>query len=341
MAWRGQYDAPIPELFPSTDGERWPGPVEPSGFRHEALIYHGRQEFLSGAVSFIRDGVRAGETVLVLVPGEKLESIRAALDSDAGLDDGAGRVEFANMREIGENPSRILPAWIAFVDGSRHGRPMRGVAEPMFEARTSAELDECLQHERLLDVAFGSGPPWRLLCMFDAATVPADVLEESRREHPIVHHGRDTQINHRFRPEDPKRLLALPPLPPRPPQADRLSFTTSYLRAVRRFVLRHARAAGLSTARASDLVLAVNELAANSVRFGGSRGTLWVWRADGALVCEVEDDGQLAQPLAGRRRPEISAESGRGLWMVNQLCDLVQLRSSPAGTSVRVHMRVA
>jgi anti-sigma regulatory factor (Ser/Thr protein kinase) len=32
-------------------------------------------------------------------------------------------------------------------------------------------------------------------------------------------------------------------------------------------------------------------------------------------------------------------EGGRGLWLVNQLCDLVQLRSSAAGGVVRLHMR--
>jgi hypothetical protein len=29
------------------------------------------------------------------------------------------------------------------------------------------------------------------------------------------------------------------------------------------------------------------------------------------------------------------------MWLVNHLCDLVQVRSSPDGTTVRVHMRVA
>jgi anti-sigma regulatory factor (Ser/Thr protein kinase) len=246
-------------------------------------------------------------------------------------------VEFGDMRVIGENPSRILPAWTEF--GRRHNRPFRGVAEPMFEARGEAELDECLQHERLLKVAFDTGPAWRLLCLFDETTVPAELLDESRREHPYVHQGRGLQENRRFRPADARRLLSIPPLPPRPPQAVRLSFTTGYLRAVRRFVLRHAAAVGLRANRANDLVLAVNELAANSVRFGGGQGTLWIWSSRAALVCEVEDDGQLLQPLAGRRRPDTSAESGRGLWMVNQLCDLVQLRSSPAGTTVRVHVR--
>jgi hypothetical protein len=32
---------------------------------------------------------------------------------------------------------------------------------------------------------------------------------------------------------------------------------------------------------------------------------------------------------------------GRGLWIANQLCDLVQIRSSAAGTVVRMQMRLS
>jgi anti-sigma regulatory factor (Ser/Thr protein kinase) len=38
--------------------------------------------------------------------------------------------------------------------------------------------------------------------------------------------------------------------------------------------------------------------------------------------------------------PDGEQEGGRGLWLINQLCDLVQLRSSPEGTSVRMSMRL-
>jgi hypothetical protein len=44
-------------------------------------------------------------------------------------------------------------------------------------------------------------------------------------------------------------------------------------------------------------------------------------------------------PLAGRVRPGPRQRYGRGLWMANQLCDLVQLRSRRDGTVARVHMR--
>jgi hypothetical protein len=42
--------------------------------------------------------------------------------------------------------------------------------------------------------------------------------------------------------------------------------------------------------------------------------------------------------MAGRERPTAERDRGRGLWMVNQLCDLVQLRSFPEGAAVRVHL---
>jgi hypothetical protein len=42
--------------------------------------------------------------------------------------------------------------------------------------------------------------------------------------------------------------------------------------------------------------------------------------------------------MAGRERPTSERDGGRGLWMVNQLCDLVQLRSFPDGAAVRLHM---
>ena len=42
--------------------------------------------------------------------------------------------------------------------------------------------------------------------------------------------------------------------------------------------------------------------------------------------------------LAGRVLPSIHLPGGRGLRIANQLCDLVQIRSTPEGTTVRLHM---
>jgi anti-sigma regulatory factor (Ser/Thr protein kinase) len=96
--------------------------------------------------------------------------------------------------------------------------------------------------------------------------------------------------------------------------------------------------AGLSEERSADLELAVHELAANSIRHGGGLGQFALWREGQVLVCEVHDGGRCADPLVGRRTPSLHQSAGRGLWMVNQLCDLVQLRSGDLGTTVRLHI---
>ena len=100
-----------------------------------------------------------------------------------------------------------------------------------------------------------------------------------------------------------------------------------------------ATAAGLSADRAADLVVAVNELATNTLEHGGGTGTLTAWRTDAYLVCEVSNHGHLRDPMAGRRTPVPTAVRGRGLVTVHLLCDLVRVYTRPGHTAVRVHMR--
>ena len=85
-----------------------------------------------------------------------------------------------------------------------------------------------------------------------------------------------------------------------------------------------------------DLVLAAHELATNSVLHGGGAGLLRSWSQPGAFVVEIADAGLIKDPLVGRDLLHDLAETGRGVWMANQLCDLVQVRSGSAGTVVRL-----
>jgi anti-sigma regulatory factor (Ser/Thr protein kinase) len=117
-----------------------------------------------------------------------------------------------------------------------------------------------------------------------------------------------------------------------------MAFGRDDISAVRALVAGHAEAAGLPRGRASDLVLAASEAATNSVLHGGGDGTAAVWREGDAVVCEVRDAGRISDPLAGRRRPSLDAFDGRGLWVVHQLCDLVEVRNLAAGTVVRFRM---
>jgi anti-sigma regulatory factor (Ser/Thr protein kinase) len=301
-------------------------------FRHEALLYEGDVGFLTGTLPFIREGVAAGEPVLVVVSGARIGLLRSALGGDAD------RVAFADMADVGANPARIIPAWRDFVAGGDGGGHVRGIGEPIWAERSPAELIECQRHETLLNLAFAGVPAFWLLCPYDTGALGPDVLEEANRSHPFVSERGTAWQSAGYRGLEQAAAPFAAPLPDLPGRPAELGFGPESLAELRELVSRHATAAGLDPGRAADLVQAVDEFATNSLRHGGGQGTLRVWRDDGALVCEVRDAGRLENPMAGRERPPPEHDGGRGLWMVNQLCDLVQLRSFPDGATIRVHM---
>jgi anti-sigma regulatory factor (Ser/Thr protein kinase) len=305
-------------------------------FRHEALFYAGSGDFLDGTVPFIREGVAAGEPVLVAVPAARVGLLRSALGADAAA------VRFADMEELGRNPARIIPAWQEFVDvHGGAGRPLRGIGEPIWSGRTEPEIDECVRHESLLNLAFDDGPGWQLLCPYDTDRLADEVLAHARRTHPsVVEDGLTEACGEYLAPCHAPgpfegRLDAVPP------GSAVMPFERAQLGAVRLFTEIWAIDAGLGPGRVTDLVLAVNELAANSIRHGGGAGTARAWRSDGSLVFQIEDRGRVTHPLAGRLRPGYDYPDGRGLWIANQVCDLVQIRSGEDGTTVRIRMALA
>jgi anti-sigma regulatory factor (Ser/Thr protein kinase) len=305
-------------------------PMRVDAFSHEALLYSNTDEFLAGALPFIKEGLAAGEAVMVVELQEKIELLRAHLGADAE------DVQFADMAKVGANPALIIPAWRDFVNQNRlEGRRMRGIGEPIYPARRPAELLECQRHEELLNRAFDGGEPWRLLCPYDTSALSESVLEEALRSHPHVHDrsGERSRTDH-WRLSPP--FEAPFPDPPRDHRA--LVVDSGRLGPVRSLVADHARNAGLPDTRVAGLVMAANEVATNSLLHGG--GTAWVrtWKADGAFVCEVTDRGHFDKPLVDRERPSGDLQASRGLWLTNHLCDLVQVQSSALGTAVRLHM---
>jgi anti-sigma regulatory factor (Ser/Thr protein kinase) len=217
---------------------------------------------------------------------------------------------------------------------------VRGVGEPIWPGRTGPELVESQYHESLLNLAFGDTRGFRLLCPYDVGRLEPSVLAVAECSHPhIIKGGRDTSSD-RYCGLDGVAATFSAPLPDPPPDALRFSLSGNRLADLRTIVLEQATRAGLGHARTAELVLAVNEVLTNSLRHGRGRGTLSVWREQDRLIYEVCDSGRITSPLAGRRRPSLDGEGGRGLWLANQVCDLVQIRSSSAGSAVRLHMHL-
>ena len=304
------------------------------GFRHEAMLYAGQEQFVAATSSFLREGLAVGERALVMVSAEKIDALRDELAEDAG------GVEFADMGVVGKNPSRIIPAWREFATANAGG-PLRGVGEPIGPHRDDCELVECQHHESLLNLAFADAGDFRLICPYDAEALPPAVIDEARRSHPTVMVDGDVRDSALYRGDHHAGAGLGSRLPEPPPAHHILAFGPGDLGAVRGFAARQAERDGLSECGRSDVVLAVNELAANTVKHAGGHGILRGWRDGDSLVFEVSDAGRIHEPLVGRHTPELGQLRGRGLWLVNQVCDLVQVRSTDAGTVVRLHMAAA
>jgi anti-sigma regulatory factor (Ser/Thr protein kinase) len=113
---------------------------------------------------------------------------------------------------------------------------------------------------------------------------------------------------------------------------------TTNLFEVRALAEKQARMAGLPDERVVDFVIAISEVAGNTVRHARSPGSMEIWSDGTEIVCEMRDGGVIADPLAGRRPPAPDANGGHGLWLVHQVCDRVYLRSDRGGTVIRMHM---
>jgi len=129
------------------------------------------------------------------------------------------------------------------------------------------------------------------------------------------------------------------PLPSLSPGDMSYGYTTD-LAALRAVVYRYAQQAGLPERRTIDLVLAVSEVAANTVRHAKSPGSLKIWYDTKEIVCQIQDEGTIHDPLAGQRKPSIDATGGHGLWIVHQVCDEVEMQSDETGTTIRLHMKL-
>jgi anti-sigma regulatory factor (Ser/Thr protein kinase) len=302
-------------------------PHEPGGYSHEAFLYPGGSEFLAGVLSFLEPTLQAGRPALVLLTADKLDLVRRELTA------GAADVEYADITEAGGNPGRLIGVWRRFTTGHPPGVELRGICEPVYPGRTAAEMAECELYEALLNAAFDPGSQLRLMCLYDAASLPGSLLAAARQTHPFLSDGKTRGVSAEFRPLNLAGLYTRP-LPGHPNGAARLPFGRGELGRLRGFVATQAQAAGLAERPASALVAAVNEIATNSLQHGGGQGELRVWAEDAALVCEVSDRGRITDPLAGRLPP--APDQGAGLWLANQLTDLVQIHSGPDGTVVRL-----
>jgi anti-sigma regulatory factor (Ser/Thr protein kinase) len=314
------------------------GGTELSGaFEHRALFYRDREEYRAAVLAFLWEGIAASQPVLIAVPAPHIGEIQSHLAAQAAAPGSFDEVGFFDMASAGRNPSRVIPAIRRFAD-AHPGRRTRFLGEHIWPGRAPPEVREATRHEALVNAAF-SGLPLTVLCPYDCAGLPGEVLDDACRTHPVLVEGGEHHPSPAYSGFGVAAAIAAQALPDPPAGAQAYSFKREDLPRLRRYVERHAGQAGLPGERVRDLVVAVNEVTTNTVVHAKAAGVLHLWCDGEEVVCEVSDPGHISDLLAGRYLPSAEVNGGQGLWLVNQVCDLVEQRSGAWGTTIRIHMR--
>lgn len=292
-----------------------------------AWLYRTPGEYLDGIRDFARAGESAGAPVLIAVPGG-----RTSLSRDAAGE--MASAQFVDATDWGRNPARLMPLIRAFA-AEHEDQHVRVVCELAWAGRSGAQLGEVARYEMTVNLAFAA-TPITMLCPYDVAALPRPVITAACGSHPWVRQDGAERDNGEFRAPLDWQARPQPPLTV-PPGATAMSYQHD-LRPVRALVASEATRAGLSGARRTDLVIAASEVAANTLKHTDGAGLVRVWVTADEILCQFDDSGYISDPLAGYGRPAHDEPGGQGLWLVNQVCDLAEIRTSSLGTTIRLHM---
>lgn len=289
---------------------------------HVAVPYSAPDELASRLAPVVVDSLAAGAPVLAVLDTPE----RAALSAMVGTD--ADRIEFADPRHV-----HAVPAFTVAVRWARLARRSADARAVVVGQHVDLP-DRGPEHWARLDIALNvaiDGLPVTVLCACGQA------VRGVEQTHPLLLTASGTRRSAQYR-SPPEAVVDYPPPPPPdlgPPDVD-LAFTPTGLSALRRRVTASAATARVDPERAADLVLAVNELASNSVEHGPGAGRLRMWVGPGTVTVEIADGGRVDIPFPGLVLPPPGGARGRGLWLASELTDVLQVWSDEAGTVSRV-----
>jgi hypothetical protein len=347
--------------------------------QHRALRYRSVRDLVEAAVPYLREGLSAGDAVVVIAPQP-----RAALLTEQLGERDAARIEFIDAVGWFTSPMATLAAYYERTQGDwwPRGR-LRLLAEPLWAGRSALEVWEWKRHEAILNVAF-AGTPSTIMCAYDVMALPGHILADAARTHPEIvdpgeplHGGAGTfpglpglpapaapagpgdppaapatsgDVNPLLTPFPSERFVDpadfydecnAHPLAPPPVDAGRRRFATGELPGLRAFLVDEAARYGLPRERSLPFVLAVNEVATTIIRQGSGAGTVWTWVEGDELVCDIADPGRtLEDRFLGYLRPRPDDEGNDTMWAVRRLCHIVEIRSGAGGTVIRIHLKL-
>jgi anti-sigma regulatory factor (Ser/Thr protein kinase) len=325
----------------SSTPSRGPAPAAPTAYRHVGALARSWDHLVALAVPFVRDGLGAGDLVLLTCTPATADRIRVEVGAQPSalvVDPRAGMVgcrapdALAVVRDLARKAA-----------GRGSGR-LRVLAEVL--TRTPfRDPREGERYEAASNAVLASAPV-TALCLYDASRLPDGVEHAVRATHPLLlDAGTDgARPNPGYR--DPREHVRALPVPREPVEAGPPVLRLDAVPTLPQ--LRHALAAVVDTwvrdpEQREDLRLGLAEVAANAFRHGRRPVSARAWVDADRLVCTISDaGGRPVDPLAGfvPAHGDDLGRGGMGLWLARKLFDSVDLVPRPAAFTVRLATRL-
>ncbi len=301
------------------------------GYFHEAAFYGSDEEFVAIVEPFLREGIAAGEPTLVACAARNVALLRDAVSGLEGISFVPGEQRYQSPGKTIATYRRIFAEFVA--DGAEQIRVVGDVPHP----GVGVPWDSWARYEAAVNHAYNDFPLWGM-CPYDTRSTPDFVLDEVRQTHPNVATPAGPIRNGGF--EEPRHFLrnrpraATDPIETTLPDAELFCPTSAEARGLVERVSDHS---SLDRETVSDLVLAVSEIVANSIRHGAHPHRIRGWARKQRIIVTVADAGPgPLDPFLGRVEPDVHSPSGRGLWIAHQICSDVVLRANDDGFTVRL-----
>jgi transcriptional regulator with XRE-family HTH domain len=154
----------------------------PSGsplFEHHIFVYDTDDELLETAGPFLAEGSERGEATLAVTTKAKIKLLRKHLGSNART------TEFAEEASWYSEPVFALNRYRTFLNSKlEQDAPwVRIVGDPVWTARSNAEVRKWTRYESLVNLAFAASPV-TLLCLYDRRSVDPRIVRQAHVTHP-------------------------------------------------------------------------------------------------------------------------------------------------------------
>jgi CheY-like chemotaxis protein len=166
------------------------------GCRHEALVYSSADELAGGAVPFMRQGLARGEHVLVVMRDAGRIVLQQALGNDSA------EIEFADANEWYRSPEHAFERYTQYLDDRlERGAPrVRIVAEVVWpQSLAPTDVAAWKRYEAGISAALASVPV-SFICAYDTRELPAEIITDARRSHPILRSAKGARPSAHYAP---------------------------------------------------------------------------------------------------------------------------------------------